>query len=134
MATLGGAPPLTQSALTCSWETYSKESFQRVRTHWMAKWLLEKPRNECPVIIAGTSKLCRDRAAALEAAGIRITAFTDVHKRPLPGRDFIPHDRLPPAGKAIIVSFISQRGTGDRIAEFLTGRGLVEGEDFILAV
>ena len=40
---------------------------------------------------------------------------------------------LPPAGEDFIVSFISQRGTGDRIAAFLAGRGLVEGVDFVLA-
>lgn len=32
-----------------------------------------------------------------------------------------------------MVSFTSQRGTGDRIAAFLRGRGLVEGVDFVLA-
>ncbi|MBL7962617.1 MAG: hypothetical protein JNM31_02120 [Flavobacteriales bacterium] len=45
----------------------------------------------------------------------------------------IEHALLPPAGAAFIVSFISQRGTGDRIAAFLASRGLLEGEDFILA-
>jgi len=38
----------------------------------------------------------------------------------VPGYEFIPHNELPGPGKAFIVSFISQRG-------------LVEGEDFILA-
>jgi hypothetical protein len=56
-----------------------------------------------------------------------------VKKREVPGYAFIPHDELPPTGRALVVSFISQRGTGDRIAEFLSSRGLVEGEDFILA-
>jgi hypothetical protein len=51
----------------------------------------------------------------------------------VPGYAFIPHGALPPAGEAFIVSFISQRGTGDRIAAFLSSRGLVEGVDFILA-
>ena len=38
-------------------------------------------------------------------------------------------------GEACIVSFISQRGTGDRIGmEFRAVSGLVEGEDFLLAV
>lgn len=36
-------------------------------------------------------------------------------------------------GEALIVSFISQRGTGDRIAAFLRGRRLVEEVDFVLA-
>ena len=40
---------------------------------------------------------------------------------------FIPHNALPPAGAALTISFISQRGTGDRIADYLTSRGLTEG-------
>ena len=69
----------------------------------------------------------------LEAQGLRIDAFTDVRRREVPGYRFIAHDELPGPGEALVISFISQRGTGDRIAEFLASRGLVEGEDFILA-
>jgi glycosyltransferase involved in cell wall biosynthesis len=111
---------------------YSVHAFFTTKAKWLARWMKRKL-NGRPVIIAGTSNLCRDRAAKLKAEGIAIAAFTDVKPREVPGHAFIPHDRLPPAGEAFIVSFISQRGTGDRIAEFLSSRGLVEGVDFILA-
>jgi len=111
---------------------YSVDAFFTTKVKWLAKWLKRKL-NDRPLIIAGTSALCRDRASLLEAEGIAISAFTDVQARELPGYGFIPHDRLPRAGEAFIVSFISQRGTGDRIAAFLSSRGLAEGEDFILA-
>ncbi len=86
-----------------------------------------------PVIVAGTSALCRERAQLLAAEGIPVAAFTDVKPRSVPGHAFVPSDALPPAGEAFVVSLISQRGAGDRIAAFLAGRGLVEGEDFVLA-
>jgi len=111
---------------------YSVDAFFTTKAKWMAKWM-ERTLNGRPVIIAGTSGLCRDRAGKLEAQGIAIAAFTDVKAREVPGYAFVPHDALPPAGKAFIVSFISQRGTGDRIAGYLASRGLMEGEDFILA-
>lgn len=111
---------------------YSVDAFFTIKAKWLAKWMGRKL-NGRPVIIAGTSGLCRVRARLLEANGIRIHAFTDVKPREVPGYVFIPHGKLPATGEAFIVSFISQRGTGDRIAEFLTSRGLVEGEDFILA-
>ncbi len=111
---------------------YSVDAFFTTKAKWLAKWMQRKLHNR-PVIIAGTSALCRGRAAKLEAQGIVVTAFTDVKQREVPGYAFIAHDQLPPAGEAFIVSFISQRGTGDRIAEYLLSRGLVEGEDFILA-
>lgn len=112
---------------------YSVEAFFATKAEWIAQWVTRKYGQERPVIIAGTSKLCRDRAAQLEAQGMRIDAFTDVRRREVRGYRFVQHDELPAAGEALIISFISQRGTGDRIAGFLRSRGLVEGEDFILA-
>ncbi|HRD52757.1 MAG TPA: glycosyltransferase [Flavobacteriales bacterium] len=111
---------------------YSAEAFFATKVRWLAKWLL-RTLNGRPVIVAGTSKLCRERAMLLEAEGIAVHAYTDVKVSGVPGYAFIPHDQLPHAGEAFIVSFISQRGTGDRIAEYLASRGLMEGADFILA-
>jgi glycosyltransferase involved in cell wall biosynthesis len=111
---------------------YSVDAFFSTKAKWIANWLARKLAGR-PVIIAGTSALCQGRAAMLEAEGVRVTAFTDVKKREVPGYSFIQHDALPPSGEALIISFISQRGTGDRIAAYLLSRGLVEGEDFILA-
>lgn len=112
---------------------YSVDAFFTTKAKWIAAWYARKYADQRPIIIAGTSGLCRDRAAKLEAQGMRIHAFTDVKKREVPGYAFIPHNELPPSGVAVIISFISQRGTGDRIAAYLVSRGLVEGEDFILA-
>ena len=111
---------------------YSIDAFFRTKAKWLARWIRRKAPDK-PVIIAGTSGLCQARTALLEAEGVVVTAYTDVKPRLVPGYSFIPHDALPPRGEALIVSFISQRGTGDRIAMYFTGLGLVEGEDFLLA-
>jgi len=112
---------------------YSVDAFFTTKAKWIAAWFDRKFPEGRQVIIAGTSNLCRDRAQKLEAQGMRITAFTDVRKREVAGYRFISHTDLPGPGEALVISFISQRGTGDRIAEFLGSRGLIEGEDFILA-
>lgn len=112
---------------------YGVDAFFTTKAKWIARWIARKHGASRPVIIAGTSGLCRDRARKLEEQGVRIHAFTDVKPREIPGYAFIAHDELPGSGEALVISFISQRGTGDRIAEFLASRGLVEGEDFILA-
>ncbi|MEO7080152.1 MAG: glycosyltransferase [Flavobacteriales bacterium] len=111
---------------------YSVDAFFTTKAKWLAKWL-RRELNGRLVIIAGTSGMCRERARLLEAEGIMVHAFTDVKPRVVPGYEFIPHGELPASGEAFIISFISQRGTGDRIAEFLISRGLLEGEDFVLA-
>ncbi|MEO8590274.1 MAG: glycosyltransferase [Flavobacteriales bacterium] len=112
---------------------YSVDAFFATKAKWLARWITRKYGTTRPVIIAGTSNLCQERTRLLAAEGIAIHAFTDVRRREVSGYAFIPHTELPPPGEALIVSFISQRGTGDRIAEFLASRQLVEGEDFILA-
>ncbi|MBL7962619.1 MAG: glycosyltransferase [Flavobacteriales bacterium] len=112
---------------------YGKAAFFTTKAKWLAKGYLRTYVNERPVIIAGTSPMCRERARLLQAEGMRVDAFTDVRTRKVPGFHWVPHDRLPPSGEAFIVSFISQRGTGDRIAAFLASRALAEGADFILA-
>ena len=111
---------------------YSVHSFYRTKVKWLAKSLRQIIGDRF-LIIAGTSRMCRERAALLETEGLRIEAFTDVRFREMPCYRFIAHDQLPPKGEAFIVSFISQRGTGDRIAAYFTSIGLTEGEDFILA-
>lgn len=118
--------------LSRSHPNYSVDAFFTTKARWMARWM-ERVLRGRPVIIAGTSPLCQGRAHKLEAEGVRIDAFTDIRRREVPGYRFIPHDELPPTGQALIVSFISQRGTGDRIAAFLSSLGQEEGMDFILA-
>lgn len=112
---------------------YSTDAFFITKAKWIAAWCARRHQGSRPIIIAGTSGLCRDRAQKLEAEGLRIHGFTDVRPREVPGYAFIPHTQLPPHGAALVVSFISQRGTGDRIAAFLASRGLIEGDDFMLA-
>lgn len=112
---------------------YSVDAFFATKAKWIAAWYRRKFPEGRPIIIAGTSGPCRERARMLEKEGLHIHAFTDVSGRPVPDYAFVAHDALPGAGEALIISFISQRGTGDRIAAYLASRGLLEGEDFILA-
>jgi hypothetical protein len=88
---------------------YSVDAFFTTKAKWLAK-PLQRKLNDRPVIIAGTSMMCRSRARMLEAEGIAVHAFTDVKPRLVPGYAFIPHGELPASGEAFIVSFISQRG------------------------
>jgi len=111
---------------------YRVEAFFTTKAKWLAQWLSQELEGR-KVIIAGTSGLCQARVALLEAEGVRVDAFTDVQRHEVQDYTFIPPNELPAPGEAVIISFISQRGTGDRIAEYLASRGLVEGEDFILA-
>jgi len=118
------------SRLSRSHPHYSTEAFDAIKFKWLAAWLKREQPNRS-VIILGTSKLCQARVAQLQGHGIAITAYSDVSGKPVPGFDFIEPDTLH-AENGFLVSMISQRNAGDRIAAFLTGQGLVEGKDFLL--
>lgn len=111
---------------------YAPEAFDALRAHWLGAWYHRRFPEGRPVIIAGTGALAKRRAALLRAEGLPIVGYTDVK----PGRStdapYIAPHALPPPGEVLVIPLISQRGTGDRIAAFLAGRGAQEGRDFIL--
>jgi glycosyltransferase involved in cell wall biosynthesis len=119
--------------LSRSHPDYSTDSFDAMRFKWLSAFLKEE-RPSRPVIILGTSKLCRERARQLEEHGIKVKAFSDVSGKPAMGYEFIAPDQLGPmASNAFLISMISQRGTGSRISSFLQEQGLAEGKDFLLS-
>ena len=116
--------------LSRSHSNFSSESFDRCKADWMARFMTEKHQGR-GVVALGTSSLCRKRASALHQRGVDINAFSDVSGRRVEGFAFIEPEELC-AGEDLIVSFISQRGTGDRIQSFLESKALVEGTDFLI--
>lgn len=118
--------------LTRTHPNYSTESFDRVKFEWLAKWLKREHPGR-PILALGTSSLCRTRVALLRSEGIAVTAYSDLKRRGVKANEFIHNKDLRPGMERFIISFISQRGASDRIAEFLALQGLVEGRDFLLA-
>jgi len=122
----------SQGRLSRAHPSFSSEAFDRVKAHWLTEHLkLEHPGK--PIIALGTSKISRERAYQLTEFGIPILAFSDVSGKEIRDQGFIPPEQLKEHPEAIIISFISQRGTGDRIAAFLEDQGLQEGIHFLLA-
>lgn len=114
---------------------YEVDAFYRVKARYLARWLLAAGHER--VVVWGSGKTSRQRAAHLAAEGIAITGYIDIdprrgggHSRGTPIRFY---EDLGPPGGEFVVSYVGKRGAGDFIREFLRERGWVEGEHFLLA-
>lgn len=112
---------------------YLQAAFFQVKCQYLARWIKDNVGNRRKILICGTSKTCRWRADLLESEGIKIYGFTDVHYRRLQNSIFVPAQQIQKEANYFIINFISKRGVGKAIREFLIGRGMMEGSDFLLA-
>lgn len=114
---------------------YDVEAFYRVKAHYLARWL--RARGHEQIVVWGSGKTSRQRAAPLVAEGIAIRAYIDIapkrgggHSRGTPIRYY---EEVGAPGAEFVVSYVGKRGAGDFIRGFLLARGWREGEHFLLA-
>lgn len=111
---------------------YSPEAFDRVRYHYLAKWLKPRVSSLPPLYAWGGGKLARKKMKLLESEGIAVKGLVDVTNisTQLP---FIHYKNIPAPGEIFIVSLVSNRGRYADIRDFLIDRGYKAEQDFILA-
>ena len=117
-------------------DRYATEAFYRLKTRYLAEWLLKKGLSKGRVVVWGAGRISRQRSQLLAGAGIEVIAYVDVdpHKvgQVVHGRKVLSPDALPGPGKVFVLSYVANRGAGVQITEFLTSNGYIEGRDFLL--
>lgn len=114
-------------------KNYSVEAFFTVKSHYLARWLKKFVPKDKKIVVCGSSKTARRRAAMLSDKGVDVFGFTDVKKRHGLPVHFIPYEQIKEPGAWFLINLIATRGVGQQIRAFFSGRGFVEGKDFILA-
>lgn len=122
-----------EKRLSRNHENYSREAFYTIKCHYLAKWIRQTVPIEKKIVVCGSSKICRKRAALLTEAGINIYGFTDVNPRRRKQADFVDYTLLSEPASWFLVNFISKRGVGESIRRHFTALGFKEGRGFILA-
>jgi glycosyltransferase involved in cell wall biosynthesis len=114
---------------------YAPGAFYRVKAHYLARWLAGARRDR-RLLIWGAGRPTRKRAAFLEAEGCGIDGFIDIDPRKsgrvLAGRTVIAPAALPAPGSSVVLGYVANRGARELIRGELTGRGYVEGRDFLM--
>lgn len=118
--------------LTRTHENYSREAFFTIKCEYLARWILGNVHADKRVVICGSSRIGRKRAALLEDFGVEVYSFTDVKKRPNRQVRFITLKELTDPAPWFLVNFIARRGVAQDIREHFTALGFVEGRDFIM--
>ncbi|MFP4064593.1 MAG: glycosyltransferase [Bacteroidales bacterium] len=122
-----------ESRLSRTHDNYSREAFYRIKCEYLARWIRRNVPAEKKIIVCGSSRIGRKRAALLEELGVDIHGFTDVKKRPNRQVRFYRTSELTEPAPWFLVNFIARRGVGQAIQEHFTALGFREGIDFILA-
>lgn len=109
------------------------DAIYRTKAPYLAAWLRDRGHRE--IVLWGAGKTSRQRAAWLEAEGIRIVGFIDVDPRRTHSRE-LPITYCEalggPAGP-FVVSYAGKRGGAAIVRACLGPRGWVEGRDYLIA-
>lgn len=115
---------------------YAPEAFFRLKARWLAEWLRRELPPSRRVWIWGAGRPTRKRAEHLRAQGIAVAGYIDVDAkktgRRVGGVPVVSPRELPPAGESFILGYVGVRGAREFIRGQLTGRGRVEGRDFLM--
>lgn len=112
---------------------YSREAFFTLKCQYLARYILQATDPEKKLVICGSSKIGRKRAALLSALGMSVYGFTDVVERRNRQIRFIPLKELLDPSPWLVLNFIGKRGVGEAIRRHFTALGFVMGRDFIPA-
>lgn len=112
---------------------YAQEAFFTVKSRYIASWLRRHVAPERKIVLCGAGRNGRLRGALLEAQGVQVYGYTDVKKRQLPDRRFVPLNDIAEPGPWFFINTITKRGVGEAIAAWLREKGFREGVDFLRA-
>jgi len=119
----------SETRLTRIDNRYHTLAFFETKTIYLYDWLKENNRFFPEVVVWGAGRLSRERFTLLQDLGIQPKFFIDL--RANPDRRVIEYKLTPPAGNHFIVSYVANRDAREKIKEFLTNLGYIEGKDFI---
>ncbi len=119
--------------LTRTHENYSREAFYQIKCEYLAKWISRNVSADKKIIVCGSSRIGRKRAAMLQGYGVNVFGFTDVKKRPNRQVNFIQINEITAPDPWFLINFIARRGVGQAIRQHFSAIGFVEGRDFILS-
>lgn len=119
--------------LTRNHEAYVPEAFNRIKCLYLAKWLKERKGEEPKVWIWGAGRKTRKKVAVLEDHGIHVEGYIDLKVNRTQTKPCISFKEVNKATTPFVLSFVSNRGKGEEIRQYLKQQDFVELEDFVIA-
>lgn len=115
---------------------YSIDAFYRVKSGYLFRHLERVNPCHPDILMIGSSRLSRRRAAMLEKHGVNITAYIEVNPNKIGtffnGKPIISYEDIPQAGECFILSYVASRGARGDIINSLAKAGYKMGRDYLL--
>ncbi|MBP7167865.1 MAG: glycosyltransferase [Bacteroidia bacterium] len=118
--------------LTRTSADYALHQFTKVKAGYFKQWLAKKGIQK-RVIVCGAGPEARKKAAIFETAGIDIAGFSDLVKREIPDKIFLPETEIQAGSQWYFLSLLAGRGKAAEMDAFLRNRGLRPGKDYTIA-
>ena len=118
--------------LTRTNSIYSDNSFYKIKTEYLAKWLKKHNPFHPKVAVWGASKISRRRARLLESHGIEICCYIDTKKGRQLNTKIYYYKDIPSPEEIFVLTYIRQAEHREEIREFLPQKGFTEGKSFLL--
>lgn len=123
------------SRLTRNDPRYDPDAFYRVKSGYLAAWL--RGRGIRSVSVVGGGRVTRRRALMIEEHGVAIERWLEVDPDKIgqraSGRPVCSWHELGAPDGGFLLSYVGNRGAGERIARELAALGWKNGEHFLLA-
>ena len=115
---------------------YRTAAFYRTKCVYLARWLKRQVEPSREIWLWGAGRITRLRFRTINTAGIAISGFIDVDAKKVgrlrDGRPVVAPCNLPSRDRAFILAGVSTRGARELIGAELSGRGRIEGRDYLL--
>jgi len=118
--------------LTRTHAAYTQDAFNRVKCAYLAKWL-RKSGKAANVWIWGAGRKTRKKVKELERHGIDIKGFIDLREDKTSVKPCLHYKSVQTGFEGFVISFVSNRGKGEEVRQYLLGESFKELEHFVIA-
>lgn len=122
-----------EKRLTRTNTDYSAEAFNKIKCFYLADWLKINNTYYPKVWIWGAGRKTRLKAEKLENYGVQIEGYIDIKENKTSILPCVHFKTISSNNRRFIVSFVSNRGKGNEIRQYLLDKGFIEQKDFVIA-
>lgn len=116
---------------------YDPEAFYSCKAGFLARWLQQHVQRHRRILIWGAGRPTRRRAEYLAAYGVKLAGYIDIDPkkigRTLAGRPVLGPQAVPAPAECFVLGYVAKLQARELVRAHLTGRGFVEGQDFLMA-
>src|SRR6185503_10040271 len=116
---------------------YDSEAFYRCKAGFLARWLRQHVEPQRRILVWGAGRPTRRRADLLAGHGVQIAGYIDIDPRKigreLSGRRVLGLENIPEPAQCFVLVYVAKRQARLLARVHLTGRGFIEGQDFLMA-